>query len=117
MSKRILLSATCLLLFAGMALAAGDPVPAPPAFLSPEGPACQADTATAALAQVGLQSVFKGHDPALCWKCFNCSSSNLCAGKLIGDACSSTGGTCQAFNGCALYNCCRCANAQPGSGG
>ena len=33
--------------------------------------------------------------------------------QLIGDACSGTGGTCQAFDGCALFNCCRCANIQP----
>lgn len=114
MSKRILLSAACLLLLAGMALAAGEPVPA---LLSLEGPSCQADATSAAMTELGIQPIFKGHDPALCWKCFNCSSSNLCAGKLIGDACSSTGGTCQAFNGCALYNCCRCGNAHPGSGG
>jgi hypothetical protein len=113
MSKRILLSAACLLLLTGLALAGGAPVSGPPALLSLEGPACQADAATTALAEIGIQPVFRGHDPALCWKCQHCSSTNVCAGKLIGDACSSTGGTCQAVDGCALYNCCRCANIQP----
>jgi hypothetical protein len=113
MSKRSLLFAACILLFAGPALAGGTPDSDPPALLSLEGPSCQADAATAALAEIGIQPIFKGHDPALCWKCQHCSSTNVCAGKLIGDPCSSTGGTCQAVDGCALYNCCRCANIQP----
>jgi hypothetical protein len=110
MSKNILLSAACLFLFVVMA-AAEAPVPAPPDLLSTEGPACQADPAAEALAVIGLQPVLKGHDPATCGRCLNCSSTNDCFGKLIGDICSNNGGTCQAFNGCALYNCCRCGNA------
>jgi len=116
MSKTILLVVVCLLLFAGIALAAGEAVPVPPALLSPAtGPACQADAA-AALTGLGLQPVYRDHDPATCGRCLNCASTNVCAGKLLGDVCSLNGGTCQAFDGCALYNCCRCANLQ-GSGG
>lgn len=119
MSKNILLSAACLFLFVVAVIvasghAAEAPVPAPPDLLSTEGPACQADPAAEALAVIGLQPVLKGHDPATCGRCLNCSSTNTCFGKLIGDSCTgpgSTPSTCQAFNGCALYNCCQCTNA------
>ncbi|HEX6904872.1 MAG TPA: hypothetical protein VF789_34510 [Thermoanaerobaculia bacterium] len=112
MSRNVALTLVCLLL-AGFAFAAEAPVSAPPGTLSPEGPACQADPAAAMFSQLGLEPVFKGHDPATCGRCLHCASTNVCAGKLIGDVCSGTGGTCQAFDGCALYNCCRCANIQP----
>ncbi len=111
MSKKILLFVACLLLCAGIALA-GEAVPAPPALLAaPMGPACQVDAAMA-LTNLGLQPVYRDHDPATCARCLNCASTNVCAGKLLGDVCNINGGTCQAFDGCALYNCCRCANLQ-----
>jgi hypothetical protein len=112
MSRKTLLFAACLFLFVAgvIAHAAEVPVSAPPGLLSLDGPACQADPAAKALAVIGLQPVLKGHDPATCGRCLNCSSTNVCFGKLLGDPCSGTGGTCQAFDGCALYNCCRCAN-------
>lgn len=99
---------------AASAHAAEVPVPAPPGLLSSDGPACKADPAAQALAVIGLQPVLKGHDPATCGRCFNCSSTNTCHGKLLGDPCIAPGGTpstCQAFNGCALYNCCQCTNS------
>lgn len=112
MWKNVALALVCLLL-AGFALAAEAPVSAPPGLLSAEGPSCQADPAASAFSKLGIKPVFRGHDPATCGRCLNCASTNVCAGQLIGDVCSSTGGTCQAFDGCALYNCCRCANTQP----
>lgn len=99
--------------FAITAHAAEVPAPTPPDLLSQEGPACKADPAAQAFAVIGFDPVLKGHDPATCGRCFNCTSVNTCFGKLIGDPCISTGTTpttCQAFDGCALYNCCRCAN-------
>lgn len=113
MVRNVLLSAACLLVFAGSALAAEAPAPVAPGFVSAEGPACQADPAATAFESLKLKPGFKGWDPATCGRCLNCSSTNVCAGKVIGDACSGTGGTCQAFDGCALFNCCRCANIQP----
>jgi hypothetical protein len=106
----ILFVAVFAVIAASAASAHAAEVPAPPGLLSSDGPACQADPAAKALAVIGLQPVLKGHDPATCGRCLNCSSTNVCFGKLIGDLCSGTGGTCQAFDGCALYNCCRCAN-------
>lgn len=48
-------------------------------------------------------------DPATCGRCGDfCSSDNACLGKLLNDPCNNTGGICQAFTGCALFNCCRC---------
>ena len=116
MSKKILLSVACLLLCVGMALA-GEAVQAPPALVAAAtGPACGADAAATALTGLGFQPVYRDHDPATCGRCLNCASTNVCAGKLLGDVCSINGGTCQAFDGCALYNCCRCANVQPAGG-
>ncbi len=56
------------------------------------------------------QEVARGNwDPATCGGCGDfCSSDNACFGRLLGDRCSNSGGTCQAFTGCALFNCCRC---------
>ena len=117
MSKRILLSVACLVLFAGIVLAAGEVAPAAPALLSAEtGPACQVDSAAAALTQLGFQPVYRGHDPATCGRCLHCKSTTACAGRLLGDLCNNDGSTCQAFDGCALYNCCRCSNEGTGSG-
>lgn len=52
-----------------------------------------------------------GWDPATCGACgHHCSSDNLCFGLLLGDFCNNNGGICRAFDGCALFNCCRCSN-------
>jgi len=114
MPKKLPLFCLGLLLLAGVGFAGEAPAAGsePPAFLAAEGPSCQADAVTTALADLGLQPVFQGHDPATCGRCLHCTSTNVCFGQLIGDPCGS-GGTCQAFDGCALYNCCRCANVQP----
>jgi hypothetical protein len=96
--------------WAGLLLLVGIPF----AFAGVEGvPSCKADPASAVLASIEQSLVPMGIDPALCGTCLNCSSSNLCYGLLIGDPCNHQGGTCQAVNGCALANCCRCANAPP----
>lgn len=115
MPKKLPLFCLGLLLFAGTGFAGQGPTagPEPPVFLAAEGPSCQADAVTATLTDLGLQPVFRGHDPATCGRCLHCASTNVCAGRLIGDLCDNNGGTCQAFDGCALYNCCRCANVQP----
>lgn len=51
-----------------------------------------------------------GWDPATCGTCRGyCSSDNVCHGKLLGDKCDNVNNrTCQAFTGCALFNCCFC---------
>ena len=60
----------------------------------------------AAPTQVSLND---GWDPATCASCGHfCTSDDKCFGKLFGDRCNNAGGTCQAFSGCALFNCCRC---------
>jgi hypothetical protein len=109
--KTLLFAILFAVAFAVTVHAAEVPAPAPPDLLSQEGPACKADPAAQALAVIGLQPVLKGHDPATCGRCFNCSSDNDCFGRLLGDRCNNLGATCQAFDGCALYNCCRCVNA------
>jgi hypothetical protein len=112
--KTLLFALLLVAMIAVTAHAAEVPVPAPPDLLSTDGPACKADPAAQAFAVIGFDPVLKGHDPATCGRCFNCSSTNTCFGKLLGDPCIAPGGTpstCQAFNGCALYNCCQCTNA------
>jgi hypothetical protein len=48
----------------------------------------------------------------LCGSCAGqCRSDGLCKGKLAGDLCDNTGGTCQIVGGCGLSDCCKCTNA------
>ena len=57
----------------------------------------------------GQEATRGNWDPATCGACGDfCSSDNACYGRLLGDRCNNNGGTCQAFTGCALFNCCRC---------
>ncbi len=112
--KTLLFAILSVVAFAIAVQAAEVPALDPPGLLSPEGPACQADPAAQAFAVIGFDPVLKGHDPATCGRCLNCSSTTSCFGKLFGDPCIGPGGTpstCQAFNGCALYNCCQCTNS------
>lgn len=61
------------------------------------------------VAGFGQEGAERNWDPATCGSCGSfCSSDNACFGRLLGDRCNNTGATCQAFTGCALFNCCRC---------
>lgn len=110
------LGCLALLLLAGAVAAPAQTVDGLPSEPVPlvEGPeaSCSSNPAEAVTAQV-LSPILLGHDPATCGRCLHCSSDNLCAGRLFGDPCNNNGGSCQAFDGCALYNCCRCVNAPP----
>jgi hypothetical protein len=122
MTKRIATLASCLMLTLALipAVAASGAEEAPaaaevaaPQALSPvpDGSQCAAaDTEELLVDPAELAPQPEGNwDPALCLACGDyCSSDNLCYGRLLGDRCNNSGGTCQAFSGCALYNCCRC---------
>ena len=48
----------------------------------------------------------------LCGSCAGqCKSDGLCKGRMAGDQCDNSGGTCQIVGGCGLHDCCRCTNA------
>jgi len=40
-----------------------------------------------------------------------CRSDGLCKGKMAGDLCNNSGGTCHVVGGCGLFDCCKCSNA------
>lgn len=76
-----------------------------------QAPSCSMSPA-GALAPGAEPQPQRDWDPATCAACSgHCSSSNDCFGLKIGDFCNNNGGVCKAFDGCALFNCCRCANA------
>ena len=79
-------------------------------FLVDEAPSCSVSPA-GQLAPGAEAQPQRDWDPATCAACGeHCSSDNLCFGRLIGDFCNNNGGICRAFDGCALFNCCRCSN-------
>jgi len=48
----------------------------------------------------------------VCGSCAGqCHSDGACKGKLAGDACNTSGGTCQVVGGCGMFDCCRCTSA------
>jgi hypothetical protein len=114
LSVAALFFALCLMSTVG-AVAAEEPQPAQNAPQPEAQPTIAQEVLEDAAAQISScrtappPTTDQGWNPATCGRCQGlCTSDDKCGGRLAGDICSNDGKTCVAFNGCALFNCCRC---------